>query len=177
MIVRIGRFPQGTVERVYADSLAADVTYDHVGSTLSGPPAATRVLGTGPAAFNEAVGRLRRWGAHRAIGARVFPADAPIEEGTTAVVVLSLGPAHVIAPTRIVAVVDEADAFGFAYGTLPGHPERGEESFVIRCGPDDVVRAGIAVDATGASPFTRAAQPLVKALQRIAILGYLRGLS
>jgi uncharacterized protein (UPF0548 family) len=28
-------------------------------------------------------------------------------------------------------VVDEPHRFGFAYGTLPGHPESGEEAFVI----------------------------------------------
>jgi uncharacterized protein (UPF0548 family) len=32
---------------------------------------------------------------------------------------------------RIVAVVDEADRFGYACGTLPGHAGTGEERFVV----------------------------------------------
>ena len=40
-----------------------------------------------------------------------------------------------IVPCRIVWVVDEPDAFGFGYGTLRGHPDEGEESFVVRGGP------------------------------------------
>jgi uncharacterized protein (UPF0548 family) len=28
-------------------------------------------------------------------------------------------------------VIDEPDRYGFAYGTLPVHPERGEEAFVV----------------------------------------------
>jgi Domain of unknown function (DUF1990) len=41
------------------------------------------------------------------------------------------------APCRVVCVVDEAgptSKFGFAYGTLPGHVESGEERFLILAG-------------------------------------------
>ena len=172
MIVRLGRYPARTVEQVYARSLEAGLTYDHVGSTLAGPP--TR---RGPVdSLAAASDRLRRWRAHAAIRARVHPEQPLIEEGATVVVVLSLGPVHVLAPTRIVAVVDEPDAFGFAYGTLPGHPERGEESFVIRAEGDRAF-ADITVDAVGADPLTRLAQPVVGRAQRLAMRGYVRGLA
>ena len=36
-------------------------------------------------------------------------------------VIVHLGPVR--APCRVVYVVDEPDRRGFAYGTLPGHPE------------------------------------------------------
>jgi uncharacterized protein (UPF0548 family) len=42
-------------------------------------------------------------------------------------------------------VTDEADRFGFACGSLPGHPERGEEAFHIRRYPDGVVTFDIGV--------------------------------
>ena len=45
--------------------------------------------------------------------------------------VTSIGPVQMVVPCRIVSVFKEVDSFGFAYGTLPGHPERGEESFVL----------------------------------------------
>ncbi len=31
---------------------------------------------------------------------------------------------------RVVDVVDQPDRCGFVYGTLPNHPEQGEESFI-----------------------------------------------
>jgi uncharacterized protein (UPF0548 family) len=57
-------------------------------------------------------------------------ADGPAEVGRT--VVLGLGrPMSLIFPCRVVWTVDEEHRRGFAYGTLPGHPECGEESFVV----------------------------------------------
>ena len=37
---------------------------------------------------------------------------------------------------RAVCSVDTADCQGFAYGTLPGHPERGEETFTVQLTQD-----------------------------------------
>ena len=48
-------------------------------------------------------------------------------------VIVHLGPVR--APCRVVYVVDEPDRRGFAYGTLPGHAESGEERFVVRYDP------------------------------------------
>lgn len=44
---------------------------------------------------------------------------------------IPFGSRLVSAPARVVYVIDEANRRGFAYGTLPGHPESGEESFVV----------------------------------------------
>lgn len=41
------------------------------------------------------------------------------------------GPLRLRAPCRVVYTVTESRRRGFAYGTLPGHPECGEEAFVI----------------------------------------------
>ena len=46
---------------------------------------------------------------------------------------MHLGPVR--APCRVVYVVDEPDRRGFAYGTLPGHAESGEELFLVRYDP------------------------------------------
>ena len=57
-------------------------------------------------------------------------------------VIVHLGPVQ--APCRVVYVVDEPDRRGFAYGTLPGHAESGEELFLVRYDPatEDVFRGG-----------------------------------
>jgi uncharacterized protein (UPF0548 family) len=54
-----------------------------------------------------------------------------IEEGSVIAQAIQVGPLTAIACCRIVKVVDEEHAFGFAYGTLPAHPERGEEAFMV----------------------------------------------
>ena len=66
---------------------------------------------------------MLRWGMLRGAGLRVM-ASTEIA-GPGAVVVVGLGPVR--APARVVYVIAEQDRRGFAYGTLPGHPETGEE--------------------------------------------------
>ena len=51
--------------------------------------------------------------------------------GVSARLSIPLGPIRVGAPCRVVYVVDEKNRKGFAYGTLPGHPESGEEAFIV----------------------------------------------
>ena len=42
-------------------------------------------------------------------------------------------------PCRVVYVIDEPSRRGFAYGTLPGHPESGEEAFIVEIDETDEV--------------------------------------
>ena len=49
------------------------------------------------------------------------------------------GPFSVKAPARVVYVINEKKRKGFAYGTLAGHPESGEESFVVELADDGSV--------------------------------------
>ncbi|MBX3195079.1 MAG: DUF1990 domain-containing protein [Microbacteriaceae bacterium] len=42
-------------------------------------------------------------------------------------------------PARVVYVIDEPLRKGFAYGTLPGHPESGEAAFAVEYRDDDSV--------------------------------------
>ena len=127
--------------------------------------------------FEDAVARLRQWAPQRALGARVHPADAPIAVGTTLLVALAFGPFEVVVPNRVVVVVDEPGRFGFAYGTLDGHPERGEESFVVEHGADGVVRFTVAVDAEPATVPARLVAPAVRYVQMFALRTYVRSLA
>lgn len=51
--------------------------------------------------------------------------------GVSARLSIPFGPFQIGAPCRVVYVIDERDRKGFAYGTLPGHPESGEEAFIV----------------------------------------------
>jgi uncharacterized protein (UPF0548 family) len=126
------------------DFLAAqgelDVTYAAVGATAGRPPAGfvvdhTRAqLGFGAEDFQAARASLLEWRQFRLGWLELFPADAPIQAGTVvAVLARSLGGWWLNA-CRIVYEVDDAGPptrFGFAYGTLPDHAERGEERFLV----------------------------------------------
>ena len=129
---------------------AAPLTYPEHGATRGADklPAGYRHvvryqrLGTGQRTFERAAEALFTWRMHRGAGLTALVAPRP-EVG--AVVVMRLGPWPVgaIAPCRIVYLEDEPRRRGFGYGTLPGHPAVGEESFVVDWAEDDAVHLTI----------------------------------
>ena len=114
--------------------------------------------------FDRAATGLRHWAAHEGAGLHIFPHDQPVTLGATILTVISLGPAQMIAPCRIVRVIDESDKFGFACGTLPGHPERGEEAFVVERRSDGTYFT-ITVFSRPVDPLARLAGPIGRAVQ------------
>jgi uncharacterized protein (UPF0548 family) len=164
----------------------AEVTYAEVGATNGElPNAATgykssrhvKTIGRGPADFDRAVEGIRTWQAHRA--AKVSPrSSAPIEVGATAMFVVKLFPMEIRICCRIVSVVDEPNRFGFSYGTLPCHPEVGEEQFLVERNPDtNDVTFRINVFWKSVSPLLRLGSPITKAMQRNYTERYLNGLA
>lgn len=101
--------------------------------------------------------------------------SALIRPGDTALLKWQFWPAQI--PARVVYVVDEADRKGFAYGTLPGHPERGEESFVVERRPDDSVWLVIRAFSRPASAMFWAAYPALRMLQALFTARYERALT
>ena len=70
---------------------------------------------------------------------RLCWSTAPIEVGTNVAVLVSHLGVFSLNPARIVYVIDEPRRFGFAYGTLRGHAEIGEERFSVEHLADDSV--------------------------------------
>lgn len=66
---------------------------------------------------------------------------------------------------RIVYVVDEPKRFGFAYGTLPGHIERGEELFLIEIDKQGDVWYEIRAFSKPRHWLAKVGYPLVRMLQ------------
>jgi uncharacterized protein (UPF0548 family) len=155
----------------------AELSYDHPGSTLqerSIPGVADRSFALGARGdLTSATAALHRWAPHRGIRARIHPPEARIDVGVTLLVVAPFGPFEMAVPDRIVAVVDEPTLFGFAYGTLTGHAEAGEELFLAEQVATGRLRLTVRVHAQPATLSARLGAPLVTLLQRIAARRYL----
>lgn len=161
----------------------AEPTYREVGETLtSGRPEVFRhdcyeaQLGRGPQTYLRAVQGLKTWKAHRLPGVRVFPGEQDIQIGATSVVTLGTPVLALAAPCRGVGVVDEPTRWGFAYGTLPGHLEQGEEAFVVSTSPEETVRFDIVAFSRPGDSVVRLSGPIGRGFQRVGTKGYLRAL-
>jgi len=127
-----------------------------------------RRLSTGPGAYLRAVAGLRRWDMQRGAGLRV-PADTPEPAVGVRMVARIL---RLRIPCEVVWVVDEERRYGYGYGTLPGHPEHGEEAFVVTLDDADVVWLDITAFSRPGRWFTRLAGPLGRLGQRAATERY-----
>ena len=122
-------------------------------------------LGRGERAFAAACTQLRAWRMMPPWTA-VEPYPVPLEPGRMlAVLVHALGVWWLNA-ARIVYVIDEPRRFGFAYGTLPGHAERGEERFLVEQLADDSVWYDVRAFSKPALWAARVAYPLTRLLQK-----------
>jgi uncharacterized protein (UPF0548 family) len=151
-------------------------SYAAVGATAETPPAGynldhTRVkLGVGEPVFHAAIAAMRRWEQFRLGWVDAWSPDTPIQPGAVvAVMGWALGVWRLNA-CRIVYVVDETGPitrFGFAYGTLPGHVESGEERFLIEWNRgDDSVWFDIVAFSRPNHFLTRVGSVIMRRLQK-----------
>ncbi|HEV3213564.1 MAG TPA: DUF1990 domain-containing protein [Acidimicrobiales bacterium] len=134
------------------------------------------VVGHGERDFTTAASGLRTWATHRVRGVRVFPTGAPVASGATRVVTFGTPLVAIAAPCRVTEVVDEPRRAGFTYVTLRGHPEEGEESFVVELDANDDVRCTITARSRPGSRLVRATAPVNRYVQHRVARGYLRAL-
>jgi len=121
--------------------------------------------------FDAAADKLFRWGLQRSGPFRVRATHDVVEEG--AEVSLGLGPWEF--RCRVVNVFREEGRCGFTYGTLPGHIERGEESFTLERLRDG--RTLLLVDASSQPARLTFLRPLLDIPRRALIrCFYLRAL-
>ncbi|MEU1471189.1 DUF1990 domain-containing protein [Streptomyces sp. NPDC005761] len=149
------------------------LTYPEAGATERGPlPAGyhhlhhrTRV-GRGRADFEAAGAAITDFRMHRASGARVRASAARAEPGASVRVSLGVGPFRFTAPCRVVWAEYGPERIGFAYGTLTGHPECGEECFVAELADDGTVLFTVMAFSRPVRWYTRLGGPLVPVAQR-----------
>ena len=173
--------PNAICEHLQAQA-ELDFTYPEVGCTR-GENAANKtvegfvkdhnrvLLGHGEGCFESAKEAVRSWQMFKLGWVRIADSAAPIEPGTLSCVVaksFGLWSTHVC---RIVYTIDESagevQQFGFAYGTLPAHAERGEERFLIQWNTvDDSVWYDLLAFSVPNSLLAKIGYPLVRQLQK-----------
>lgn len=83
-------------------------------------------------------------------------------------------PVGLSAPCRVLSVADEPDRQVFAYGTLPGHLESGEERFEVVRDDDGVVTLRIVAFSRHTPGPARWLGPLTSSGQRVVAARYVR---
>ncbi|OIJ65246.1 DUF1990 family protein [Streptomyces mangrovisoli] len=146
-------------------------TYEAVGATHENlaacPPGfhplhvRTRI-GEGEKVFQRAAEAVLTWEMHRLMGLGITAAADRAAPDVDVTVTLA---GVVKAPCRVVWAVEQYRRAGWAYGTLDGHPESGEEAFVVDRTGDGTVWLTVAAFSRPNRWYSRAAGPATRALQ------------
>ena len=174
----ISRLGAAQVRRLQEQPL----TYPDAGATAGPLPGGyhqlrrSRRLGVGAPHWSAAGAAVLRWALPDAAGLAPLVSHDVAVCGAVAVLRLGKGPLTLRAPVRVVTVVDEPTRRGFAYGTLPGHPEQGEEAFVVRLADDETVWLDVVAFSRPGTLLARLAGPLGRVGQSWLTARYLRAL-
>lgn len=128
-------------------------------------------LGAGEADFKRAIDALRAWEMFNLGWVRVHRTTTPIVVDSCVAVVAAFPAIEWANVARIVYTIDEERSgvcrFGFGYGTLPNHAERGEERFSVEWhADDDSVWYDVFAFSRPAHPLARLGFPFARAAQR-----------
>jgi uncharacterized protein (UPF0548 family) len=134
------------VSEFVASQKSQPFSYAHVGASREQAPHGYDVdhhrvpLGWGAEIFEKAREALQHWEMFGIPWLTLCWPNAPIDAGVTVAVLASHAGFWSLNACRIVYVLDEQEScrrYGFAYGTLREHGERGEERFTVEFHPSD----------------------------------------
>lgn len=165
---------------------AGSLDYEGIGSTEHGPlPAKVECLitqaylGQGIAAYRRSVQGLLTWELQKRAGLRVRAESGTVLPGTRVVSGFGIGPLRINAPCEVVWVHspdagDGPQSAGFGYGTLPGHPVRGEEAFEISIDAQGTVLIRITAFGVPSNWFYAAGAALTRCARALVTSRYIR---
>ncbi len=156
------------------------MSYDVVGATqvaqgdwtarVAGFRRFERTVDVGPADDWEKLSQaVLHWAVKTRSGFTVHPgpgASLRVRTGDDVTTEVGVGPWTVTEPVRVVAVVETSQRCGFAYGTRPGHPVRGEEAFVLHRSDDRVLLTLRSLTRAGDGPWAMVFPILLLAQRR-----------
>ena len=166
---------------------AAALNYPGIGSTETGaaPAGYGRVLeqaflGSGFEVYRRVADGILGWELQRRAGLRVRAGSPRAVPGAHVVSGFGVGPFRLDAPCQVVWVHEPSDldgpqSAGFGYGTLPGHPARGEESFEVEISGQGEVWLRISAFSKPANWFYAAGGLVTGAAQRHVTSRYIEG--
>ncbi len=167
---------EAQLESFLSEQARTNFSYADVGATASGlcpknfdDDSNQVLLGRGEDAFRRACIALQKWRQFPARWTRIIPADATLQSGKNVVLIVRVLGMWWWCSARIVYTVDDAEPvrrFGFAYGTLPEHVERGEERFTIEMNSDGEVWYAIRAFSRPRMLIARLCYPIARRLQR-----------
>jgi uncharacterized protein (UPF0548 family) len=174
----------GLLRRTTLQQLAdAPFSYDEVGATRDGAlpdgydhVERAHVVGSGREQFDRSSAAVFRWAAQRGAGLRIQASGPASTPGTVVLMTAGLRRFGLDIPCRVVWVVAEPDRRGFGYGTLPGHPESGEESFVVALRPNGEVVYELRAFSRLATRLSRLGGPVSHRVQTLALDRYVRAI-
>lgn len=151
-------------------------SYPEVGASASNVPSRYNVdhnrvpLGNGEITWHRAVDAIRGWQMFNMPWVRLYWPTAPIQVGTDVAVLVCHFGFHSLSACRIVYVINEDGPiarYGFAYGTLAEHAERGEERFTVEWNrTEDQVWYDILAFSRPQKTLAQLGYPLSRMLQR-----------
>lgn len=122
-------------------------------------------LGKGKQVFERAKAALLSWKMFPH-WTRIAPPDAPIRPGQRVGVLFRMWGVWWWNSSEIIYTISEERRFGFAYGTLPGHVESGEELFLVEMDDQDQVWYILKAFSRPAFWFVSMVYPYVRSWQR-----------
>ena len=164
-----------------------ELTYPEVGATEHGAsPAGYRraasrsYLGEGADAYHRVADGILAWELQRRSGLRVRTESDVAVPGARVVSGFGVGPFRLNAPCEVVWVHRPApgggpQTAGFGYGSLPGHPVRGEEAFVAEIDAQGRVFVSITAFSRPSNWFYAAGGALARRVQRLMTSRYIEG--
>lgn len=126
--------------------------------------------------FSAAKDALAAFATHRLPYMFVHPARARVREGLDVIVCARIGPLWTANPCRVVYVDESASRFAYAYGTLRGHSEHGEEMFAVERGAAGRVIAETIAHARPQDLLARIGKPIAHRVQRRIKVDYMQAL-
>ncbi len=131
-------FPNSTqIQQFLKIESGLDYSYQEVGASQKEEPKnydndhSSIYLGRGEELWSQAKKVLDHWQQFPKGWTKILPAQAPLEVNQNVAVLFRMWGLWFTNSARIVYVLKEENRYGFAYGTLPGHVEKGEECFWI----------------------------------------------
>lgn len=164
---------------IWEEQSSLPITYKNAGMTRGGSHRGYRrnraAVSLPPGSFKNARDHLRAWDAQRGAGFGVYP-ERPVAQGMAVLVYGRLGTLYTSVCCRVIYIIDDDDRWGFAYGTLPHHVARGEESFIVSKDKDENVTFTVESLSRPATLVARMGAPLTRLVQARVTARYLEAM-